>query len=60
MRAILALQKLITRSKKVTTLCFDKTGQILEKSIIKSNNKKEDNSLPVPVLFKQKSSQFYR
>lgn len=51
MRAILALQKLITRSKKVTTLCFDKTGQILEKSIIKSNNKKEDNSLPVPVLF---------
>lgn len=51
MRAILALQKLITRSKKVTTLCFDETGQILEKSIIKSNNKKEDNSLPVPVLF---------
>ena len=53
MRAILALQK-ITRSKKVITLCFDKTGQIFEKTIIKSNNKKnkkEDNSHPVPVLF---------
>ena len=51
MRDSSALQRSVTRSKKSDYVILRQGRTDFRKPQIPSNNKKENNSLPVPVLF---------